>query len=47
MRLELYGDRILVLCDPVEEKKVGLVYVADKHSERTRLATIISCRPLC
>lgn len=42
MRLELYGDRILVLCDPVEEKKVGLVYVADKHSERTRLATIIS-----
>ncbi len=42
MRLELYGDRILVLCDPVEEKKVGLVYIADKHSERTRLATVVS-----
>lgn len=42
MRLELYGDRILVLCDAVEERKIGSLYVADKHSERTRLATVIS-----
>lgn len=42
MRLALYGPRILLRCDPVEETKVGRIIIQEKHSERTRFATIIA-----
>jgi len=41
MVLTLYGSRILILCDDMAEK-VGRIFVADKHSERSRTATIIA-----
>ncbi len=34
--------RIYVKLDAVEERKVGSLWVADKHSERSRLGTILA-----
>ena len=42
MRLELFGKRLLIRCEPVEERKVGRIIVADKHSERTRFANVVA-----
>lgn len=42
MRLELYGKRILILCDAVEERKIGSIIIADKHAERSRVATVLA-----
>lgn len=42
MRLELYGKRILILCDAIEERKIGSIIISDKHAERSRVATIVA-----
>ena len=42
MNLTLFGNRLLLLCDAVEERKIGSVYVAEKHSERSRPATVVA-----
>ena len=42
MTLHLYGKRILVFCDAVAERKVGSIILADKHAERSRIATILA-----
>lgn len=41
MKFKLKGDRILLFCDKVEEKKVGRLYTPETHSEPTRIATVI------
>ena len=41
MNLTLYGSRILILCDDMAEK-VGRIFVADKHSERSRTAKVLA-----
>jgi co-chaperonin GroES (HSP10) len=41
MVLTLYGSRLLILCDEMAEK-VGRIFVADKHSERSRTATVVA-----
>ena len=40
-RLEVYGDRIFLVLDPIKEKVIKGVVIPDKHSERTRVATIV------
>jgi co-chaperonin GroES (HSP10) len=42
VRLKLYDKRLFILCDAVEERKVGSIIIADKHSERSRLATVLA-----
>ncbi len=41
MNLCVFGNRLLVLCDAVEERKIGSIIIADNHSERSRLATVL------
>lgn len=42
MRLELFGKRILILCDQIAERKVGSIILADKHAERSRTAIVLA-----
>jgi co-chaperonin GroES (HSP10) len=42
MKLELFGHRILILCDAVSERKIGSIILADQHSERSRTATVVT-----
>ena len=42
MEVKLYGDRVYAIFKPIEESKVGVIIVPDKHSERSRLATIMA-----
>lgn len=38
---ELYGDRLLVLCDEMVDK-VGSIIMPNQHSERSRTAKVIA-----
>jgi len=42
MKLIPNGTRLLLRMDAVEEKKVGSVWVPDKHSERFRFGTVLA-----
>jgi co-chaperonin GroES (HSP10) len=46
MKLKLRGNRLLVVLDKVESREIkpGL-FISDKHSERTRVATIKEIGP--
>ena len=41
MQLEVYGSRLLVLCDEMNEK-VGSIIMPGKHAERSRTARVLS-----
>ncbi len=41
MRFELFGKRMYVILAGVGEKKVGSVWIPDKHSEQSRIGTVI------
>jgi len=44
IKLTPRGKNILVRLDKVEEKKTeGGIWVADKHSEETRIGTVLQC----
>jgi co-chaperonin GroES (HSP10) len=45
MKLKLRGERVLLILDPVEERKVGSIIVSETHSERTRIGTIVEIGP--
>lgn len=40
MKIELFGKGVYAILEAVQEKKVGSLYVADKHPEKQRLATV-------
>jgi co-chaperonin GroES (HSP10) len=42
MKLELFGTRLLILCDEMVEK-IGRIIVPEKHSERSRTAVVVAC----
>ena len=35
-------DRILIELEPVDSKKVGSLFVSEKHSEKIRIGTVIA-----
>ena len=39
------GQKLIVLLDRVEEKKIGGIYLPDMHSENSRLARVLSIGP--
>lgn len=41
LKLIPVGDKLYIVVDPMREKQ-GLIALPDKHSERTRTATVIS-----
>jgi len=41
VNLNLYGNRLLLWCDDLEQK-VGSIIVAQQHSERSRTATVVA-----
>lgn len=45
MRLTPCGENIIVHLEPVDEKKVGSIYLPDKHSEMCRVGKIESVGP--
>lgn len=45
MRLQLFDDRLFVILDKVEEKKIGSLYVPDDHAERSRIGTVMEVGP--
>lgn len=42
VKIEPNEKRIYVQLEPVEEKKVGSLYVPDNHSERSRIGRVIA-----
>lgn len=42
MKLIPHETRVLLLMDAVEEKKVGSIFIPDKHSERHRVGTVLA-----
>lgn len=45
MRLQLFDDRLFVILNKVEEKKIGSLYVPDNHDERSRIGTVMEVGP--
>ena len=45
MRFTPLGDRVYLKLDAVEEKKIGRIYLADKHSEPVRIGTVLDVGP--
>jgi co-chaperonin GroES (HSP10) len=42
MTLTLFGRRVLLLLDAIAERKIGSIILAEKHSERSRTATVVA-----
>ena len=42
MNLTLFGNRILLLCDAISEKKIGSIIIPEGRSERSRTAVVIA-----
>lgn len=42
MKLALFGPRLLIRCEAVDERKVGRVIITSNHSERTRFAEVVA-----
>jgi len=45
MRFVPCGENIIVQLEPIEEKKIGSIYLPDKHSEMCRVGKIMSIGP--
>ncbi len=45
MKLELFGDKLYVKLDPIEEGKVGSIIIPGVHREVSRLGTIREVGP--
>ena len=41
MKLEIFGNRLLLLCDELSDK-IGSIIMPGKHSERSRTATVLA-----
>jgi len=39
------GDRVYLKLDAVEEKKIGSIFMPDKHSEPVRIGTVLAIGP--
>ena len=42
MEIRPHGNRLYVIVDRVEERKIGNLYVPDNHSEHSRIATVVA-----
>ena len=42
MNLTLFGNRILLLCDAISEKKIGSIIIPEGRSERSRTAVVVA-----
>ena len=45
MRLSLRDDRLFVILNKVEAKKIGSLYVPDNHDERSRIGEVKEVGP--
>ena len=45
MRLSLRDDRLFVILNKVEGKKIGSIFVPDNHDERSRIGTVMEIGP--
>lgn len=45
MRLSLKDDRMFIILNKVEEKKIGRIVIPDQHSERSRIGVVMGCGP--
>ena len=42
MQLTLFGNKILILCDAISEKKIGSIIIPEGRSERSRTAVVVA-----
>lgn len=45
MKLKMFEDRLFVILDEVQEKKIGSIIVPDNHSERSRTGIVMDVGP--